>query len=92
MDTVVTESLKASATTPSALTDPFRAHLVALLSMYELGSFPGTPTVPRYEGPTDWQTKTILESLDAVARRMYSAEEAVGNLKKELVFNTLMLL
>jgi osomolarity two-component system sensor histidine kinase NIK1 len=64
--------------------DPFRAHLVALLSIYELGPFPGTP-IPRYEGPTDWQTETILKSLSAMARRMCSAEETVGNLRKQLV-------
>ena len=64
--------------------DPFRAHLVALLSIYELGPFPGTP-IPRYEGPTDWQTEFILKSFDAVARRMCSAEEIVSDLRKQLV-------
>jgi hypothetical protein len=64
--------------------DPFKAHLVALLSIYELGPFPGTP-IPRYEGPTDWQTESILKSFGAMARRMCSAEEAVSDLRKQLV-------
>jgi osomolarity two-component system, sensor histidine kinase NIK1 len=64
--------------------DPFRAHLVALLSIYELGPLPGTP-IPRYEGPADWQTESILKSLGAMARRMRSAEEAVIDLRKHLV-------
>ena len=64
--------------------DLFRAQLVALLSIYELGPFPGTP-VTRYEGPTDWQTEPILKSLGAMAHGMYSAEETVGDLRKQLV-------
>ena len=64
--------------------DPLRAHLIALLSIYELGPFPGTP-IPRYEGPTDWQTESILKSFGAVARRMCSAEETVSDLRKQLV-------
>lgn len=64
--------------------DPFKAHLVALLSIYELGPFPGTP-IPRYEGPTDWQTESILKSFGAMARRMCSAEETVNDFRKQLV-------
>jgi hypothetical protein len=64
--------------------DPFRAHLVALLSIYELGPFPGTP-IPRYEGPSDWQTESILKSFGELARRMCSAEETVIDLRKQLV-------
>ena len=64
--------------------DPFRAHLVALLSIYELGPFPGTP-IPRYEGPSDWQTESILKSFAELARRMCSAEETVSDLRKHLV-------
>ena len=64
--------------------DPFKSHLVALLSIYELGPFPGTP-IPRYEGPTDWQTESILKSFGEMARRMCSAEETVGDLRKQLV-------
>jgi len=63
--------------------DPFKAHLVALLSIYELGPFPGTP-IPRYEGPTDWQTESILKSFGLMARRMCSAEETVSDLRKQL--------
>ena len=64
--------------------DSFKAHLVALLSIYELGPFPGTP-IPRYEGPTDWQTESILKSFGAVAHRMCIAEETVSDLRKQLV-------
>ncbi|KAI0072318.1 hypothetical protein K474DRAFT_1557475, partial [Panus rudis PR-1116 ss-1] len=53
---------------------PFLSHLIALLSVYELGPF--STSIPKYEGPSDWQTQSILRSLDAMARRMYSAEEA----------------
>ena len=75
MDTV-TESLKTLVTAPLTPMDPwgFTAHLFTLLSIYELGPFPGTP-IPRYEGPTDWQKESILKSLDVLARRMRSAEE-----------------
>ena len=69
---------------PTEMMDPFKSHLVALLSIYELGPFPGTP-IPRYEGPTDWQTESILKSFGEMARRMCSAEETVGDLRKQLV-------
>jgi hypothetical protein len=58
--------------------------LVTLLSIYELGPFPGTP-IPLYEGPTDWQTESILKSFGALARRMCSAEKTVSDLRKHLV-------
>lgn len=57
--------------------DPFRTHLVALLSIYELGP-PGAP-LPRYDGPSDWQTDTILRSLNAIAKRIHSTEESDDN-------------
>ena len=58
---------------------PFVSHLIALLSVYELG--PSSTPVPKYEGPSDWQTQTILRSLGAIARRMYTAEEAYSAIK-----------
>ncbi|KAF9481492.1 histidine kinase [Pholiota conissans] len=61
--------------------DAFKSHLVALLSIYELGPFPGAP-IPKYEGPSDWQTETILRSLGAVAQRMWAAEAVVTDFKK----------
>lgn len=61
---------------PSASTDPFKSHLVALLSVYELGPQPGAP-IPKYDGPADWQTETILRSLATIARRMWTAEGVV---------------
>ena len=36
---------------------------------------------PRYDGPSDWQTDSILRSLAAVARRMYTAEDALASIK-----------
>ncbi|KAF9538925.1 hypothetical protein CPC08DRAFT_610515, partial [Agrocybe pediades] len=61
-------------------TDTFKSHLVALLSIYELGPYNGAP-IPRYEGPSDWQTETILRSLSAIATRMWTAEEVVAEFK-----------
>ncbi|KAH9929248.1 uncharacterized protein B0H18DRAFT_953709 [Fomitopsis serialis] len=58
---------------------PFFQYLVAALSVYELG--PSSLPVPKYEGPSDWQTDSILRSLTAVARRMYTAEEALAAIK-----------
>ena len=72
-----------------ATTDPFRSHLVALLSIYELGPFPGAP-IPRYDGPADWQTEMILKSLGVVAKRMWDAEAAVvsiGSISKAAKLN-----
>ncbi|KAL4263345.1 histidine kinase [Pleurotus pulmonarius] len=68
--------LSSSASTPfsppSSNIDPFRAHLIALLSLYEVG--PATAPLPRYDGPSDWTTDTILNSLSNFAKRMYDAE------------------
>ncbi|EGN97557.1 hypothetical protein SERLA73DRAFT_139829, partial [Serpula lacrymans var. lacrymans S7.3] len=61
------------------MSDPFLSHLIALLSIYELG--PISTPLPRYDGPTDWQTDSILRSLGAVARRMYTAEETLASIK-----------
>lgn len=61
------------------LNDPFFSHLIALLSTYELCPMSTPP--PRYDGPGDWQTDSILRSLAAVARRMYTAEEALASIK-----------
>ena len=59
---------------------PFFTHLVALLSVYELG--PSIPTpIPKYDGPTDWQIESILRSLGAMARRMHTAEEALSAIR-----------
>ncbi|KAI0738305.1 hypothetical protein C8Q80DRAFT_1114015, partial [Daedaleopsis nitida] len=59
---------------------PFFTHLVALLSVYELG--PSIPTpLPKYDGPTDWQIESIHRSLGAMARRMHTAEEALSSIR-----------
>lgn len=63
----------------AAKSDAFLNHLVAVLSIYELGPFPAP--VPRYDGPADWQTENILRALGAMARRMCTAEEGIAALK-----------
>ncbi|KAI0048453.1 hypothetical protein FA95DRAFT_1490733, partial [Auriscalpium vulgare] len=59
--------------------DPFQSHLITVLSLYELGPF--SAPVPRYDGPSDWQTERILRALGAMARRMFTAEETLASLK-----------
>jgi osomolarity two-component system, sensor histidine kinase NIK1 len=61
------------------LADPFLSHLVLVLSIYELGPFPAP--VPRYDGPSSWQTDNILRALKIMARRMYTAEETLASIK-----------
>ena len=61
------------------LFDPFISHLVAVLSIYELGPFPAP--VPRYNGPSNWQTDHILNALKTMARRMYTAEDTLASIK-----------
>ncbi|KAG1880958.1 hypothetical protein F4604DRAFT_1749032 [Suillus subluteus] len=65
---------------------PFLSHLVALLSAYELCPMSTPP--PRYDGPADWQTDTIIRSLGAVARRMYTAEEILASIKASECWQT----
>ncbi|KAG2346228.1 hypothetical protein BDR05DRAFT_851907, partial [Suillus weaverae] len=65
---------------------PFLSHLIALLSAYELCPMSTPP--PRYDGPADWQTDTILRSLGAVARRMYTAEETLASIKASECWQT----
>ena len=43
---------------------------------------------PRYDGPADWQTDTIIRSLGAVARRMYTAEETLASIKASECWQT----
>ncbi|KAL4248978.1 histidine kinase [Abortiporus biennis] len=69
---------------PGPLQHPFLAHLIALLSLYELGPLSSSPAIPKYTGPPDWQTDSILRSLSAMARRMYTAEEAYNDLKAQV--------
>ncbi|KAI0295598.1 hypothetical protein B0F90DRAFT_1637706, partial [Multifurca ochricompacta] len=61
------------------LSDPFLSHLVLALSIYELGPFPAP--IPRYDGPSSWQTDNILRALKTMARRMYTAEETLASIK-----------
>lgn len=62
-----------------SLIHPFFSHLVAVLSVYELG--PTSTPLPRYDGPRDWQTDAIERSLANVARRMHTAEDQLANIK-----------
>ncbi|KAJ7599416.1 hypothetical protein C8J56DRAFT_710342, partial [Mycena floridula] len=53
------------------VSDPFLTHLVALLSVYELGH-PKTP-VPRWypaEQNTSWEQDAILRSLGVIGKRL----------------------
>jgi osomolarity two-component system sensor histidine kinase NIK1 len=63
----------------NSFSDPFFAHLVLVLSIYELGPFPAP--VPRYDGPSTWQTDNILRALKTMARRMYTAEDTLASIK-----------
>ena len=56
--------------------DTFLSHLVALLSIYELG--PSPAPIPQYNAKTDWQMDSILRSLTLMAQRMYAAEHKVA--------------
>ncbi|KAG2119301.1 hypothetical protein DEU56DRAFT_698504, partial [Suillus clintonianus] len=69
-----------------SLSHPFLSHLIALLSAYELCPMSTPP--PRYDGPADWQTDTIIRSLGAVARRMYTAEETLASIKASECWQT----
>ena len=62
---------------------PFLAHLVAILSIYELGPLSLSAPIPKYDGPSDWQTDSILRSLAAMARRLYTAEEAYSEIRAQ---------
>lgn len=62
--------------TPS---DLFLSHLIAVFSIYEVGPTPAP--LPRYDGPSDWQTDSILRSLSAITRRMYTAEDTLNAIK-----------
>ncbi|KJA22434.1 hypothetical protein HYPSUDRAFT_202227 [Hypholoma sublateritium FD-334 SS-4] len=63
--------------------DPFKGHLIVLLSFYELGPVPNG-LLPRYEGPADWQTETILRSVEQMAQRMWAAEKKESDGRVEL--------
>lgn len=58
---------------------PFLSHLVNLLSSYEHGPLP--TSVSRYDGPSDGQTEDILRSIDAIGRRMHTAEAELASIK-----------
>jgi hypothetical protein len=66
--------------TPEVASDgDFLSHLVAVLSIYELGPFPAP--LPQYKDKTDWQAESIMRSLTVMAHRMYNAEEQLAAMK-----------
>lgn len=62
-----------------SLSDPFLAHLILILSIYEIG-IPGAP-IPRYDGPSTWQTDHILRALKTISNRMYTPEDTLASIK-----------
>ncbi|EAU83641.2 atypical/HisK protein kinase [Coprinopsis cinerea okayama7 len=66
---------------PAPPGDPFYLHLIALLDVYDRGPYPGaTVPVPRYNGPSSWETDKIIRTLGVVAKRMWVAEEKLRGL------------
>ncbi|KAI0804626.1 hypothetical protein BC629DRAFT_1590870 [Irpex lacteus] len=55
---------------------PFLPHLAAVLSIYELS--PDITLIPKYDGPADIYTTTILRSVANIAKRMVAAEAALS--------------
>ncbi|CAK5277952.1 unnamed protein product [Mycena citricolor] len=43
--------------------DPFKDHLLAVLSLHDA---PDAAPIPRYHGPSDWQTDAILRKIEAL--------------------------
>lgn len=75
-------SISPSAMLPEAVTsfsDPFLAHLILILSIYELG--PSPSPIPSYDGPSTRQTDHILRTLKTMAHRMYTAEDTIASIK-----------
>jgi hypothetical protein len=62
-----------------SFTDPFLAHLILILSIYELG-LPRAP-IPCYNGPSTWQTDNILRVLETISNRIYTAEDTLAFIK-----------
>ena len=61
----------------------FLNHLLALLSVYEIGPcLPGT-SIPEYDGPKCWQMGSILRTVENMAQRMHTAEEELRMLREE---------
>jgi osomolarity two-component system sensor histidine kinase NIK1 len=60
--------------------DPFVQHLVALLSVYEVGPRLSAQP-PAWNGQSEWYHDTILRGITALARRAYTAEDALDAYK-----------
>lgn len=63
----------------TSFSDPFLAHLILILSIYELG--PSPSPIPSYDGPSTRQTHHILCTLKTMAHRMYTAEDTIASIK-----------
>lgn len=61
-----------------SFSDPFLAHLIRILSIYEIG-LPRSP-IPHYDGPSTRQTDHILRSLKTISDRMYTAEDTLASI------------
>ncbi|KAF7290756.1 hypothetical protein MIND_01316400 [Mycena indigotica] len=63
--------------------DPFKDHLLAVLSLYDAPAQASIP-VPRYHGPRDWQTDAILRKVEA----LLGARKTSSSTKPPLVNGT----
>jgi osomolarity two-component system, sensor histidine kinase NIK1 len=63
--------------------DPFANHLIALLDVYEHAPVHSSTPVPKWNGPHDWRTNTILKAIDAIALRMHRAETLLTEIDEE---------
>ncbi|KAJ6510922.1 hypothetical protein C8R45DRAFT_965573 [Mycena sanguinolenta] len=59
--------------------DPFKDHLLAVLSLHDAPRGAAAP-VPRYSGPRDWQTDAILRKVEALMRRAPGSSMKAANL------------
>ncbi|KAJ7714307.1 hypothetical protein B0H14DRAFT_3901808 [Mycena olivaceomarginata] len=53
---------------PPPPADPFKDHLLAVLSLHDAPRAAAAP-IPRYSGPRDWQTDAILRKIEALMKR-----------------------
>jgi hypothetical protein len=78
---------QAGAAAHGSIGDPFLSHLVALLSVYEVGPQVAAP-VPTWTGPSAWYQDTILRAITSLARRAYTAEDALAAHKASVDWET----
>ena len=61
----------------------FLNHLLALLTVYEIGPCLPGASIPEYVGPRCWQIGSILRSVESMAQRMHTAEEELRLLREK---------